>query len=479
MPKAQVTKRKNDAQWHRLKIGNDEDQSYRDAVTQVLMGINDNLSVDGLNLRLREAREEVTNAIHEQIDKMPHDITRLHRPTAVKNLYEIFKDQRATWPVVKQSRHDEEKSEAADKRNNAQWRRLKIGGHENQLYRAAVTNILMGINDDLSVDGLDLESREGREDVNNAINEEIERMPHGIPDLNRRTALKNLYEIFRDQHTTWPVAERAQLLLDGEDETSEDEEEGEEVSSSASSVESSDSDSNFDYQSELVLYNAPVNIIKAANGPSGTSWKVNLSTFLERPDLARQQSPNQKWINVQFVRFPYIEKALHQMNLLDAPGSSLWWSWHEPEEIDLGSTKGQIRISNGWDLARAIWRSFEGHFEDFRGPRPDDSVDELPREHDLPSFTLVIRENAPDFGVPLGDVPELEGLSFGDDVDEGANHIKARSGRKLASEEDYSDLAKLISSSERTTAEKRPRDDESDENQSSGKRRQMSAPWEL
>jgi len=44
-------------------------------------------------------------------------------------------------------------------------------------------------------------------------------------------------------------------------------------------------------------------------------------------------------------------------------------------------------------LGRAIWRSFEGHFEEFRGPRRE--IDGLPRDGDLPCFTLIIRKDAP------------------------------------------------------------------------------------
>ncbi|KAJ5949478.1 hypothetical protein N7454_001062 [Penicillium verhagenii] len=106
MPRARarapkLPKMKNDSQWRGLKIAGDHDQEDRDTVIQVLQGINNDLSVDGLNLRKREAREDANNAIHEEIDKMPAGIPRLHRPSAVKNLYEIFRDQRATWSVAK------------------------------------------------------------------------------------------------------------------------------------------------------------------------------------------------------------------------------------------------------------------------------------------------------------------------------------------------------------------------------------------
>lgn len=80
-----------------------------------------------------------------------------------------------------------------------------------------------------------------------------------------------------------------------------------------------------------------------------------------------------------------------------------------------------------------------------------------------------------DFGVPLGSVPELEGLFDEDKSD--TETLLAKSDTKS----DYmvTRLWKFITSSQTTTAEKRPRDEESDESQPSGKRRKMAAPWEL
>jgi len=80
-----------------------------------------------------------------------------------------------------------------------------------------------------------------------------------------------------------------------------------------------------------------------------------------------------------------------------------------------------------------------------------------------------------DFGVPLGNVPELEGLFDEDKSD--TETLLAKSDTKS----DYmvTRLWKCISSSQTTSAKKRPRDEESDESQPSGKRRKMAAPWEL
>ncbi|KAJ6090159.1 hypothetical protein N7486_008974 [Penicillium sp. IBT 16267x] len=399
--KAQVLKKKNDAQWHRLKIGGNGDEDDRDVVIKILIGINNDLSVDGLNLRLKEDREDVNNALHEEIDKMPAGIQRLHRPSAVKNLYEIFRDQRATWPVAKR--------------------------------------------EELLLDGKD--EGEDEDEGEDAEGEEEEGE-----------------EVVEKEKEEREDAEESA----SEEEEEEKKTEQEEKQDDTSSEEESDSNTDpFDYQSEYVLYNAPVAIIRAND--RWKSWEMKLSTFLERPGLGSQQSQNQKWINVEYVRLPYVKKALKQMKLLDAPNSSLWWSWHEPDAIDLDSPKGQIRLRNDWDLARAIWRSFEGHFEDFRGPRRE--VDSLPREHDLPAFTLVIRDDGPDFGVPLGNVPELEGL-FDEEVDMDAKSDADSEGL-------FTRIWKEISFSQRTTRKKRPRDDESDGSQSSRKRRQMAAPWEL
>ncbi|KAJ6017414.1 hypothetical protein N7451_000793 [Penicillium sp. IBT 35674x] len=417
--KAQIPKRKNDAQWHRLKIGDDQDQHYRDAVTMILMGINNDLSVDGLNLRLKEAREDVTNAIHEEIDTMPHGIPRLHRPSAVKNLYDIFRDQRTTWPVANR--------------------------------------------EDLLLDGEDEDSGEDAEGEEEEEDEEVPGTEEEDSDDDS------------EEEDDEPVENP--YLQEADTEVEQEQESAPRYASSSSSSEQPESDGSskseedpepFDYQSQYVVYNAQVDIIKAGDCCGSPSWTVNLSHFLARPELECQQTPDQKWVNIEYVRFHYIEKALQKMKLLDKPGSSIWWSWQERDNIDwdaTNSTKGQVRLDNGWDLGRAIWRSFEGHFEDFRGPRPVREIDSLPRDHDLPRFTLIIRDNGPGFGVPLGNVPELEGLFDEDKSDTESDYIVTR-------------LWKYISSSQTTSAEKRPRDDES-ESQPSGKRRKMAAPWEL
>ncbi|KAJ5809846.1 uncharacterized protein N7503_002064 [Penicillium pulvis] len=431
--KAQVPKRKNDAQWHRLKIGDDKDQNYRDAVTMILMGINNDLSVDGLNLRLREAREDVNNAIHEEIDQMPHGIPRLHRPTAVKNLYDIFRDQRTTWPVANREDllldgEDEDSGEEAE-------------GQEE---------------DDEEAPGAEADPDDDSEDEN----DEPVRKPY----------LQEADSGVQEHHSTPKSASSS---------SSEEQPEQDKFLESDEDLEP------FDYQSQYVVYNAQVDIIKAGDRCGSPSWTVNLSHFLERPELECQQTPDQKWINIEYVRFQYIEKALQKMKLLDNPGSSIWWSWQERDNLDwdtTNSTKGQVRLNNGWDLGRAIWRSFEGHFEDFRGPRPAGEIDSLPRDHDLPLFTLIVRESGPDFGVPLGNVPELEGMFDKEKSDTETLFAKSdvQTLSKSDIESDYlvTRLWKYISSSQTTSAEKRPRD-ESDESQPSGKRRKMAAPWEL
>lgn len=100
------------------------------------------------------------------------------------------------------------------------------------------------------------------------------------------------------------------------------------------------------------------------------------------------------------------------------------------------------------------------------------------------SFCLswMITDVYADFGVPLGNVPELEGM-FDEDKSDAETH-SARSDTQTLSKSDTESeyivtrLWKYISSSQTTSAEKRPRD-ESDESQPSGKRRKMAAPWEL
>lgn len=357
--KAQVPKRKNDAQWHHLKIGDDKDQHYRDAVTMILMGINNDLSVDGLNLRLREAREDVNNAIHEEIDKMPHGIPRLHRPSAVKNLYDIFRDQRTTWPV-------------ADRKE------LLLGGEDEDSGEDAE-----GEEDEVEVPGVEADPDDDSEDEDD---EPVEKPYRQEADSENESELSTCAShkegVHEEESTHKPASSSSEEEQPKQDESSESEEDPE----------------TFDYQSQYVVYNAKVDIIKAGDRCGSPSWTVSLSHFLERPELECQQTPDRKWINIEYVRFQYIEKALKKMNLLDKPGSSIWWSWQERDNLDwntTNSTKGQVRLNNGWDLGRAIWRSFEGHFEDFRGPRPVGDVDSLPKDHDLPCFTLIVRESGP------------------------------------------------------------------------------------
>lgn len=324
----------------------------------ILMGINNDLSADGLNLRLREAREDVNNAIHEEIDKMPHGIPRLHRPSAVKNLYDIFRDQRTTWPV-------------ADRED------LLLDGEEKDSGEDAE-----GEEDDEEVPGAEADPEGYSEDDDD---EPVEK-----PYLSEADSGNESGSSMGASHKERVQEESAQTSASSSSE--EEQPEQDESSESAGDPEP------FDYQSQYVVYNAQVDIIKAGDRCGSPSWTVKLSHFLECPELEYQQTPDQKWINIEYVRFQYIEKALKKMNLLDKPGSSIWWSWQERDNLDwdtTNSTKGQVRLNNGWDLGRAIWRSFEGHFEDFRGPRPVGDVDSLPRDHDLPCFTLIVRESGP------------------------------------------------------------------------------------
>lgn len=334
--KAQVAKRKNDAQWHRLKIGDDDDQHYRDCVITILMGIDNDLSVDGLNLRLREAREDVNNAIHEEIDKMPHGISRLHRPSAVKNLYEIFRDQRLTWPVAEREElllddQDEDSDEDAEK----DYEPVNMPCCEE------------------AVSGNETESGSDMSASQKGVVQQQESAPSTASSSSEEEQEANQDDI---------------------SETGEDPE-------------------TFDYQSKYVIYNAQVDIVKAGDRSGDPSWTVSLSHFLSCPELECQQSPDQHWIDIQYVRFSFIEKALKKMKLLDEPDSSIWWSFLARGDLDWRSTKDQVRLKNDWDLGRAVWKSFEGHFENFRGPRRED--DKVPRDDHLPRFTLVIWKDAP------------------------------------------------------------------------------------
>ncbi|KAJ5777788.1 hypothetical protein N7520_001034 [Penicillium odoratum] len=273
----------------------------------------------------------------------------------------------------------------------------------------------MGINDDLSIDGLYLRTKDGREDVHNSIYEEIENMPAGIPRLHRPTAVKNLYEIFRDQRAGWPVTKREELI-DEDDSSSEDEQEelkvpisNSEVASEQDSEESASEEEEadieiseeddeqeedkesfnfpFNFQSEFVLYNCLVTIVKA-NEPK-SRWQTKLSAFLEDHPFHFQQSPDLNWIDMRYLRFSCLCKALNRIDWLDSPHSNVWWSWDTFDEVDLESTTGQARLGCDWDFGRAVWKGFEGKWKILKGPHDGPFNVDIEKS---PLFTIIIRD---------------------------------------------------------------------------------------
>lgn len=109
-------------------------------------------------------------------------------------------------------------------------------------------------------------------------------------------------------------------------------------------------------------------------------------------------------------------------------------------------------------------------------------MDQVSTARDFFCLSWIITDVFADFGVPLGNVPELEGMF--DEEKSDAETLFAKSDTQTLSKSDTESeymvtrLWKYISSSQTTSAEKRPRD-ESDGSQPSGKRRKMAAPWEL
>ncbi|KAJ5637941.1 hypothetical protein N7490_007820 [Penicillium lividum] len=314
MPRAPAPKLKNDAHWNRLKIGAVKHQKERDVVIQILMGINDDLSVDGLNLRTKDGREDVHNSIHEEIENMPAGIPRLHRPTAVKNLYEIFRDQRAGWPVA-------QREELIDEDNSS--------------------------------------SKDEQEELK-------------VPISNA--------EVAPEQDSEESASEEEEEEAEADDENSEEDDEQEEEGKELFNFP-------FNFQSEYVLYNCLVTIVKA-NEPK-SRWQTKLSAFLEDHPFHIQQSPDLNWIDMRYLRFSYLCKDLNGIDWLDSPDGSVWWSWDTFEEVDLESTKGQARLGCDWDFGRAVWKGFEGKWNILKGPH--DGPFDVDIENS-PLFTIIIRD---------------------------------------------------------------------------------------